>query len=252
MTKTTQKTKTKTTQETQEEFLDNYNPLDYPSVAVTVDTAIFTIRYNAKGEFIFAILLIKRRDYPYKGYWALPGGFLNQNENSDEAALRETFEETGINPGHIEQLRTYSTPGRDPRMRVVTIAYLTFTPIGTEPVGGDDASEARFIDVRELDNLNIAFDHKEIIADAIERCRSKLEYTSLATDFLPPTFTMSELRQIYEVVWGYKLNPTAFRRKVLDCEIVSPTSKVHHTKGRPATKYKPKSSNLHPPFLRLK
>ena len=192
---------------------DGYEPRDYPPVAVTVDVVTFTI----VGDQL-QILLVRRGQHPYKGYWALPGGFALPDEDLDTAALRELHEETGIvaAPGHLEQLGTYGAPERDPRMRVVTVAYWAILANLPEPRGGGDAVDARLYPVVmvEADALQLAFDHGGIIADAVERVRSKLEYTTLAAQFCPPEFTISQLRRIYEAVWNARLEPANFHRKV--------------------------------------
>ena len=170
------------------EFLRSYDPGEFPPFAVTVDLAVFTIRAG-----LLAVLLVRRRDHPYRGYWALPGGFVRASESAGEAALRELAEETGVTTftGHLEQLRTYSDPGRDSRMRVVSVAHVALAPGLPEPRPGGDATAARWWPAEDLgledggpDAPRLAFDHAEILADALERVRSKLEYTTLATSFV--------------------------------------------------------------------
>ena len=129
------------------EFLQSYDPVSFPPFAVAVDLAIFTIRAG-----LLAVLLVQRSDHPYQGYWALPGGFVRADESTDEAARRELAEETGVSAfaGHLEQLRTYSDPGRDPRMRVVSVAHVALAPDLPEPRPGGDAAAARWWPVEEL------------------------------------------------------------------------------------------------------
>lgn len=198
---------------------------NFPPFAVTVDLVVLTIRSGR-----LAVLLVERGEEPYLGSWALPGGFVRPDENLDAAALRELVEETQISglPGHLEQLRTYGDPGRDPRMRVVSIAYVAFVPQLPDPVPGTDAARARWWAVDDLatvlspralsrkDALPLAFDHVSILSDAVERVAAKLEYTPLATAFCPSEFTIGELSQVYEAVWGVPPSDRAnFRRKVL-------------------------------------
>lgn len=202
------------------EFLSQYNPEKYPGVGFTADIVILTIK---NGEL--SVLLIKRGGFPYKDCWALPGGFVNPDEDSDTAARRELEEETGLKADEhffLEQLKTYSTPGRDPRMRVVSTAYLALLPNVGTPVAGDDAAEAHFFPVKDIlnpadmeDGIRLAFDHEVILRDGLERAASKLEYTPLATSFLDQPFTLADLRRVYETVWGTSLHPANFRRKVL-------------------------------------
>lgn len=189
------------------------NEFDLP--AVTADAVLLTVR---DGQL--SVLLVQRAEHPYRGYWALPGGFVGPDEPADAAALRRLAEETGVAavPEHLEQLRTYDAPGRDPRMRVFSIAYLGLLPGLSDPAPGAQAAAARFwpLDTLPLDAADtLAFDHAQIIADGVERARAKLEYTSLATAFVDEPFSVGDLRRVYEAVWGEKLHPANFRRKVL-------------------------------------
>ncbi|MBG0560168.1 NUDIX hydrolase [Actinoplanes aureus] len=195
-------------------YLAGYDPRRYPAVAVTVDVVALTIR---DGKL--CVLLVERGTQPYAGQRALPGGFV-KNETLDEAALREFAEETGLTPGqgelgrvHLEQLKTYGDPDRDPRMRVISVAYLAFAPRLPEPTAGTDAARAYWVPVDEAKDL--AFDHDDVLADGLERARDKLEYTPLATAFTDPEFTISELRHVYAAVWGEELHAGNFHRKVL-------------------------------------
>ena len=192
-----------------------YDAGDYPPFAVTVDVAIFTIVSDA-----LQVLLVERGEPPFLGSWALPGGFVLPDEDLDDAANRELLEETGVDPGtaHLEQLGTYGSPDRDPRMRVVTVAYWAILGDLSElhPAAGSDARDAGLVPVSKIETggLKLAFDHATIIHKAIERARSKLEYTTLATAFCPPEFTISQLRRVYEAVWNTRLDPGNFHRKV--------------------------------------
>jgi len=211
-----------------EEFLSRYDPHAFEPVAVTVDVVALTIR-NAELH----VLLVERGVPPFQGWWALPGGFVRAGaggEDLPDAAIRELTEETGQRVGgrvHLEQLATYGAPGRDPRMRVVTVAYLAFAPDLPDPQAGTDARSAAWVTVDSLgltggtsgqrprSTRKLAFDHARILADGLERARSKLEYTPLATSFVSEPFTIAELRAVYETVWGQQLHAGNFHRKVL-------------------------------------
>jgi 8-oxo-dGTP diphosphatase len=220
------------------------------TAAVTVDLVLLTIR---QGDL--QALLIRRGIPPYEGRWALPGGFVLPAEGLDDAAARELREETGFDPqsGHFEQLATYGDPGRDPRGRVVTIAYLALLPDLPAPVAGSDAAGADWRPYAGLAEGELAFDHGRILADGVERARAKLEYTPLATAFCPPEFTIAELRVVYETVWRTRLDPRNFHRKVTSADnFVEPTG---HTairdRGRPAQLFRRGTATLlHPPLLR--
>lgn len=209
----------------------------YPPFAVVVDIAVFTIRDGR-----LSVLLIERARDPQAGSWALPGGFVDPDEDAETAAWRELEEETGLAkfPGHLEQLRTYTAPDRDPRMRTVSVAHVAFAPGLPEPAAGDDAADARWWDV--ADPPTLAFDHGEILADALERVRAKLEYTTLAAEFVAEPFTLPELRQVYAAVWGTPPDLGTFRRKVLGTDgFVVPVGgegATHYRRG-PATAIRP-------------
>ena len=238
---------------------EGYDPHAFEPFAVTADLADFTVR-----EGRLRVLLVRRGQEPYAGKWALPGGFLLPDESAEQAALRELAEETGLSEDgiaglHLEQVRTYSEPGRDPRMRVVSVAFAALLPDLPEPRGGGDAAEARWVPVDGEPAL--AFDHGRILADARRRIGDKLEYTALAMAFCPPEFTLGELLQVYETVWGVTLDRPNFRRKVLAAEgFVEPVGgELRRTggRGKPAALYRAGSAYregaaaaLHPPLLR--
>ena len=222
------------------------------SMAVAVNLAIFTVR-----EDQLQVLLIRRGQEPFLGFPALPGGYVRDGESLDEAARRELQEETGISGHrlHLEQLRAYGDPKRDPRGRVVSVAYLALGPDLPAPTAGTDAREAGWEpvpDVLAREN-DLAFDHAVILREALERARSQLEYTTVAAAFCPEPFTVTDLRHVYEAIWGHPLDPSNFRRKVTKAErFLEPTGE-HRLPylGRPAALYRRGTARLlYPPLMR--
>ncbi|MCX5313985.1 NUDIX domain-containing protein [Streptomyces sp. NBC_00154] len=232
---------------------EGYDPYAFEPFAVTVDLAVFTVRDGR-----LHVLLVERGEDPYKGHWALPGGFVLPRESAEDAARRELAEETGLTEAtvsalHLAQLRTYSDPDRDPRMRVVSVAYTALIPDLPEPRGGGDAANARWWDAGALGAL--AFDHDRILTDAHDRIGAKLEYTCIATAFCPAEFTLGELQQVYETVWGVELDRPNFRRKVLTTpgfvQAVEGSPRRTGGRGKPAALYRAGAATaLHPPLLR--
>ena len=229
------------------EFLAGYDPGAYPAVAVTVDVVALTIRAGR-----LCVLLVERGGQPFAGRRALPGGFVRE-EVLDVAAMRELGEETGVHLErvHLEQLKTYGDPGRDPRMRVFSVAYLAFAPSLPDPESGTDAAGAYWVPVEEATGL--AFDHDVILADGLERARAKLEYTPLAAAFCPEEFTVAQLREVYEAVWGRRLDPRNFHRKVTNTPgFLEPIGRsTAGDRGRPAQLFRRgPATMLYPPMLR--
>jgi 8-oxo-dGTP diphosphatase len=203
------------------------------------------------------VLAVRRGVPPYRGRWALPGGFVQEDEALVDAARRELAEETWLAelPVHLEQLATYGAPRRDPRQRVVSVAYLAFAAELPEPAAGTDAAEARWRPVAELlaNPSRLAFDHDQILADGLERARAKLEYSPLATAFCAEEFTVAELRHVYEVVWGLDLDPRNFHRKVTGSPgfLVPTGRRTTRNGGRPAQLYGCGAATLlNPPISR--
>ncbi|MFE9746113.1 8-oxo-dGTP diphosphatase [Saccharothrix saharensis] len=219
-------------------------------VAVTVDLVIFTIRDDR-----LQVLLVERGKEPFLGMSALPGGYVRDGETLDRTALRELNEETGLDGRrlHLEQLKTYGDPGRDPRGRVITVAYLALVPDLSTPVAGTDARAAQWVPVDSVDFDELAFDHAVILREALERARSQLEYTTIAAAFCTEPFSISDLRRVYEVVWGFPLDPSNFRRKVTGAEdFLVPTGRRSTPEiGRPAALYRRGTAQLlFPPLMR--
>ena len=222
------------------------------TAAMTVDLVVLTVRDDE-----LSVLLVRRGIDPFIDRWALPGGFVMADEGLLDAAERELAEETGIVTvrAHLEQLATYGAPGRDPRGRVVSCAYLALLPDMPAPSAGSDAADATWVPVEQVlaDGASLAFDHDEILRDGLERARSKIEYTPLATAFCEPEFTVAALRRVYEAVWGVALDPRNFHRKVTTTPgfVAATTGTTTRDGGRPAQLYRRgDASVLHPAMLR--
>jgi 8-oxo-dGTP diphosphatase len=190
-----------------------YDAGKFPSFAVTVDIVILTM-----ADGVLHVLLVRRGEEPFKGMWAIPGGFKRPDETLDEAARRELSEETGVDVARLlTQFGAYGDPGRDPRMNVVTVAYLAVLRDVGAIVAGTDATDAALVPVSDIlgERIELAFDHMRIVRDAIERVRSELEVSGIATAFVGATFTMAELRTVYEAIWGVQLDAANFRRSIV-------------------------------------
>ncbi len=215
-----------------------YDPRRFPPVAVTVDIVVFTLEQG-----VLQVALIERGEDPYKGQLALPGGFIRPDETLLEAAARELREETNLKVADpLEQFGAYGDPDRDSRMRIVSIAFWAIVPGLPDPVGGSDAADARLVPVEDALSTpqTLAFDHHQILQDALERARRAIETTTVATGFCPPEFTISDLRNVYEAVWGVRLDQGNFQKKVIDVPgFLTPTGKRRQGgQGRPPELYR--------------
>lgn len=217
-------------------FLAQYRPKDFPRPSVAVDLAIFTVL-----DKLLHVLLVRRSEHPFKGRWALPGGFVrvshdrrDQGEDLDAAAHRELLEETGLSSDprgsstaprvFLEQVRTFGKPGRDPRMRVISVVYYALVRPALVPLirAGGDVSHAKWFDVAELgvdahraSRPDLAFDHAEILLASLDRMRADLDRTGMAFELVPETFTIQELRAVHEAIRGEELDPGNFRKRFL-------------------------------------
>jgi 8-oxo-dGTP diphosphatase len=205
----------------------------YPHPAVTTDIAVFTLRGDA-----LELLLIRRGRPPFQGAWALPGGFLDIDEDLDTCAARELAEETGVEGVYLEQLCTFGAVGRDPRERVVSVAYIALAPADKLDVqAGDDAADARWFRLDALPEL--AFDHADIIATAHRRLVAKLDYSTIAFQLLPETFTLGELQRVYEILVDAEMDKRNFRKWALALEQIEATGETRRRgKHRPARLYR--------------
>jgi 8-oxo-dGTP diphosphatase len=220
--------------------VEGYDPSQFPPFAVTVDVVILTMEDGR-----LQVLLVRRGVAPYEGMWAIPGGFKRPDETLDEAATRELAEETGLDGATLlTQFGAYGDPGRDPRMNVVTVAYLAVLREVRELAAGTDAAHAALMPASDVldGTLDLAFDHERILRDAIARVQVELENTGIATAFVGNTFTLTELRAVYEAVWGVHLDGANFRRSVVAEEgWVIPTGRRARpgaSGGKPAELYR--------------
>jgi 8-oxo-dGTP diphosphatase len=207
---------------------------DYPKTDVTADAVVFGL--DLTDPPMLNVLLIQRRDDPFQGHWALPGGFWDENENMEAVARRELREETGIEVSYIEQLRTFSQPGRDPRGPVISVAHMSLVRTdAVAPKAGDDAKEVMWCPVDWATRTDLAFDHDEILGVALKRLRSKLRWCPIGIDLLPEAFSLTDLQQVYETVLGRPLDKRNFRRKVLSYDVLesAESRRIGSGPGRP-------------------
>jgi 8-oxo-dGTP diphosphatase len=227
-------------------FLQKYRPADFPRPSVTVDIAAFSI-IDAE----LRVLLIRRGEHPFKGTWALPGGFVrvghgprDQGEDLDAAAARELEEETALSVAEIylEQLGAFGRAGRDPRMRVITIAYCALIRPDLVPLvkAGGDAAAAEWVGVALLRRADLAFDHHEIVQDAVAHIADRIESSDIAAGLVPQTFTIPELRHVHAILTGKSPDPGNFRRKferLLEDGLIAQAPGKRITASKPATVY---------------
>ena len=190
----------------------------YPHPAVTTDCVIFGFDGSNLN-----VLLIKRGIEPYKGSWAFPGGFVRIDESAEDGALRELREETQLTPRFIEQFHTYSTVDRDPRERVITIAFLALVKL-QDVKGGDDAQDAKWFAVDRVPQL--AFDHDLILRDALKKLKERIHFNPIGYDLLPDKFTMKELQTLYEAILGVHFDRRNFAKKMLHLDLLTQLEEV--------------------------
>ena len=206
---------------------------EYPRPSVTADCIVFGLddSYNLK------VLLIQRANPPFQHQWAIPGGFIEMEETLETAALRELQEETGVKDVFIEQLFTFGHPKRDPRDRVITVAYYALVNLEDHPVkAADDAKEVKWFDIKTLPEL--AFDHQKILKVAIERLRAKVRYQPIGFELLPEKFTLTALQKLYETILGVKINKRNFRTKFLKMGVLVKEEQQQGVAHRPAYLYR--------------
>ncbi|MCR4327506.1 MAG: NUDIX hydrolase [Nanoarchaeota archaeon] len=204
---------------------------DYEKPSVTADIVIFTIEKEK-----LKVLLVKRDLNPYKGKWALPGGFVRINESLDDAAKRELEEETGVKDVYLEQLYSFGEPKRDPRGRVITVSYMAL--VNSEKIAlraSSDVSEAKWFNFSK--EMNLAFDHDKILNYAFQRLKWKFEYTTVAFSLLPKNFTISQVQKIYEVVFNKKFDKRNFNKKIISLNIFKEEGVNKNVSYRPPMMY---------------
>lgn len=201
----------------EQDFLREYNPNQFSTIAVTVDAVILGIEkdntdnYRKLDEQSIKVLLVKREEYPYKDCYSLPGGFVLDEETLEDSLRRTLKKKTGLTNVYSEQLYTFGEVDRDPRMRVISCAYISL--LDTKKA---NIRDAMWMDLEHIKDIPMAFDHGNIIGEAIKRLRGKINYTDIVFHMMPEEFTISELQQVYEKILGEKLLAPAFRRTISD------------------------------------
>lgn len=226
------------------ETAETYDVTRYERPSVTVDVVIFTLIDSR-----LHVLLVERKHWPYADHWAIPGGFVDMDESLEQAARRELFEETGVQDLYLEQLYTFGDPGRDPRTRVISVAYFALVRYEGQKIRVSEESNAvRWFPIDDLPSP-LAFDHPKIMRFAVDRLRSKLEYTTLAFQLLPKEFTLPALKRIYEEILGETLDKANFYRKLRDSDLLEDTGKFLEGRGRPARLYRFRDSRIEGDFV---
>jgi ADP-ribose pyrophosphatase YjhB (NUDIX family) len=235
--------------ETQVSFLENYDIHEFDIPLTSVDMTIFTIEDDT-----LKILLVKRAQFPSKGEWALPGGFINLKVDGtlNDTVSRKLKEKTGVEISHLEQVATYGSASRDPRGWSVTISYMALISNKNITLTSDESSEeVVWLPIEEIqNNYQLAFDHKVILDESYQRLKSKVQYTSLPINLLPATFTLSELQKTFELILGYGIEKKSFRRRLLAADIIAETGDMRIGSNRPAKLYCAKENSKEHLFQR--
>jgi 8-oxo-dGTP diphosphatase len=211
---------------------------DYPRPSVTVDAVVFGVDLQAEAPRN-QVLLIERAAAPYKGGWALPGGFVHMNESLDDAVQRELEEETGLRKLFFEQLYTFGDPKRDPRGRVISVAYYALVNLTEhKPRSGSDAANAMWFNIDAALSSTLAFDHEAVIRKAVDRLRAKLRYAPIGFELLPERFTIAQLQRLYEVILDRPIDKANFRKKLLGMDLLQDVGREESVAHRPAVIYR--------------
>lgn len=230
----------------EQEFLSQYRPEKYASISITVDAIVFGVAKDATDNYrkldrqSLKILLVKREQYPYKGHYSLPGGFVGEKETFEETLKRVLLNKTGLTDIYSEQLYTFGEVERDPRMRIISCAYISLVDISRTSIAG-----AEWVSIENIAKMELAFDHNRIIDEALKRLRGKINYTDIVFHMMPTEFTISELQEVYELILDKKLLPAAFRRTISDKleETGKMTSNAGHRPSR-IFRYKEARQNI--------
>lgn len=221
----------------EQEYLSNYNIHDFEVPLTSVDISIFTVIDNS-----LKILLVKRNQFPEKGKWALPGGFVNLQKDHDlsNTAKRKLLEKTGVDISHIEQVETVGNNHRDPRGWSLTVTYMALISASDITLLKDNSSEEiAWVPLKKIDDqYPLAFDHEQLIKLCNERLQNKVQYTSLPVNLLPCEFTLTELQKTFELLLDRPIEKKSFRRRVLDGNIIEETGNMKSGSTRPAKFYK--------------
>ncbi|WP_428241054.1 NUDIX domain-containing protein [Gynuella sp.] len=238
------------TYKTEREFLQHYNIHDHELPLVSVDVAIFTLL-----EGRLQVLLVKRGDFPHKGRWSLPGGFVNQRQDQDLSATarRKLLEKTGVDTSHLEQIATVGNDKRDPRGWSVTVLYMALIPYSPAQAIAAPVSDARWWPLEEAAEQRLAFDHSELISMARERLRNKTGYTMLPAYIIDSPFSLTQLQQAFEELLGTGVEKKSFRRRVLAADILEEVGEglAESGRGRRAVLYRPKKGGEQHAFVRV-
>ncbi|OZG74180.1 NUDIX hydrolase [Hahella sp. CCB-MM4] len=235
--------------DTEEEFLKHYNVRQYDLPLATVDMAIFTVQDQQ-----LQVLLVKRALHPAKGQWALPGGFIDmkKDQSLSDTAYRKLKEKTGVDTPYLEQVATFGNASRDPRGWSLTVSYFALISSDQTTLSMDSRSEeVAWVPVTQVGELELAFDHEQILQACHERLRAKVQYTSVPVNLMPEVFTLVELQKTFEIILGSPIEKKSFRRRIADADILEETGEMKSGPSRPAKLYRVKNKGENYFFTRL-
>lgn len=230
--------------------LDSYNPKEFNTPIYSVDIAIFTLH---EGQL--KVLIVERNEYPYKDYWALPGGFvdLKKDSNINATARRKLVSKTGVDAPLLEQVSTIGNAHRDPRHWSITTLYMALIPYAPTAEFIEAVNEARWFPIEEIEQLQLAFDHSELLQLARERLKNKTAYTVLPIHVLKRPFSLSQLQKAFELLMDTELEKKSFRRRLLNADVLKEVGEgiPDGGKGRPAALYEPADGSENHLFVRV-